>query len=62
MREKNVTNIYVDGLKEATDDNVEVNTSEDQVDRLEELKENMKLFNWIKIIKKYKNFFMFLIF
>ena len=52
MREKNVTNIYVDGLKEATDDNVEVNTSEDQVDRLEELKENMKLFNEMKIKKK----------
>ena len=36
---------YTDGLKTATDEDVEVNTLEDQVDRLKELKENMKLFN-----------------
>ena len=52
FNEKEQCDKYIDGLKEATDDNAEVNTSEDPVDRLEELKENMKLFNWIKIIKK----------
>ena len=43
---------YTDGLKWAADEDVEVNTLEDQVDRLKELKENMKLFNWMKIKKK----------
>ena len=52
LNEKEQCDKYIDGLKEATDDNVEVNTAEDQVDRLKEFKDIMKLFNWIKIIKK----------
>ena len=36
---------YTEGLKKATDEDVEVNSSEDQVDRLKDLKEKMKLFN-----------------
>ena len=36
---------YTDGLKGATGEDVEVDTSEDQVDRLKELKENMNLWN-----------------
>ena len=51
MKENSVTN-NTDGLKKATDEDMEVNTSEDQMDRLNEVKENMKLFNGMKIIKK----------
>ena len=52
---------YTDGLKWAADEDVEVNTLEDQVDRLKELKENMKLFNWMKN-KEEEIFFIFLVF
>ena len=34
LNEKEQCDKYIDGLKEATDDNVEVNTAEDQVDSL----------------------------
>ena len=44
---------YTDGLKWAADEDVEVNTLEDQVDGLKELKENMKLFNWNKIKRSF---------
>ena len=43
---------FTDGLKKATDENVGVNTSEDQVDMLKELKENVKLLNGMKTKKK----------
>ena len=45
LNEREQCDEYTDGLKKATDEDVEVNTLEDQVDRLKELKENMKLFN-----------------
>ena len=41
MNEREQCEKYTDGLKEATDEDVEVNTSEDQVDRLKEFKENI---------------------
>ena len=51
LNEREQCDKYKDGFKEATGEAVEV-YSEDQVDRLKEFKEIMKLFNWIKIIKK----------
>ena len=54
MNEREQCDEYTDGLKKPTDEDVEVNSSEDQVDRLMELKDNMKLFNALKI--KIRNF------
>ena len=58
MTEREQCDKYTDGLREATGEDVEVNSSEDQMDRMKALKENMTLFNWMKIEEK--NFLYFL--
>ena len=52
LNEREQSDEYTDGLQKATNEDVEVNTSEEQVDRWKELKENLKLFNEMKIKKK----------